>query len=127
MLGRKDHQRAIIKVKSHITAEQMRARGTPECQILLNELADRAADMSSDHQGMHAVALKAFAANQALLKLVCNRVFYVEMILPDNAQHPPTVAADIVRMVATKGDRRRQLATDKTIAEIAKQDSQSGA
>ena len=56
-----------------------------------------------------------------MLKLVCNRVSYVEMTLRDNALRPPIVAT-----IAIEGGRPRQLATERTLAEIAKQGSKSG-
>ena len=76
---------SVAKVKSHIDGKQAYCRNTPLWQMMINELADFAADVFTDHFGDAKADKAKLYASQALLRTVCKRVAAIEASLREYA------------------------------------------
>ena len=110
----------ITKVKSHIDGVQAYCRGTPYGHILVNELADFAAERYADHAGNGKADKNVYYKNVALLDAVCKRIAIIEATLREYSTDAPQVAADIISGCDAAGERRRQLLKEKTEARCKK-------
>ena len=86
----------VTKVKSHIGGVQTYCRGTPDGHILVNELADFAAERFADHAGEGKADKDAYYKSVALLEAVCKRIAAIEATLREYSTDAPQVASDII-------------------------------
>ena len=86
----------ITKAKLHIDGVQAYCRDTPYRHILVNEIADFAAERNCDHAGNIKADQSKYYQNKHLLELVCKRIAVVESTLRDYATDIPQVVADII-------------------------------
>lgn len=98
---------SVVKVKSYIEGVQAYCRNTPLRHIMVNELADFAAERFSDHTGNGKADKAKYYASQALLGIVCKRIAAVEASNCEYATDAPQVAADIVATIEVLGEQRR--------------------
>ena len=98
----------MTKAKSHINGVQAYCRNTPFRHVVVNELADFAADRYSDHAGDGKADKARFYGNQDLSGDVCKRFVAVEATLREYATDVPQVAADITTASEVIGEERRQ-------------------
>ena len=103
----------ITNVKSHINGVQAYCRDTPFRHILVNEIADFAADRYCDHAGNAKADQTKFYQSKHLLELVCKRIAVVESTLREYATDFPQVAADIIGACDAAGEARRQQIEDR--------------
>lgn len=112
----------VMKVKPHIDGKQAYCRDIPAGRIMVNELADFAADVYSDHFGKCGADKAKLYAAEAILLRVCKRISTLEASLREHSTDVPLVAADIVTSCETLGERRRvelHEATDQKVKVIA--------
>ena len=82
----------VTKVKSHIDGVQTYCRGTPYGHILVNELADFAAERNSDHAGNGKADKNIYHQSVALLEAVCKCIAAIEATLREYSTDVPQVA-----------------------------------
>ena len=114
----------ITKVKPHIDGVQAYCRGTPYGHILVNKIADFAAERYCDHAGGGKSDKDKYYQSTVLLELVCKRIAVIEFTLRGYSIGIPQVAADIINSCDAVGERRRQQIKDRTDSRIKKFTSQ---
>ena len=86
----------MVKVKPHINGKRAYCHNAPPSHVMVNELADFAADRLSYHFGDAKVDKAKCYASQALLGSVCKRIAAIEASLREYATDVSLVAADII-------------------------------
>lgn len=74
---------------------------------MINELADFAPDVCSNHSGDAKADDAKLYASQALLRSVCKRIAAIEASVREDSTDVPLVAADIITTCEAAGERRR--------------------
>ena len=88
--------------------------------ILVNELADFAAERYCDHAGGGKSDKDKYYQSTALLELVCKRIAVIEATLREYTTDILQVAADVINSCDAVGERRRQQIKDRTDSRIKK-------
>ena len=110
----------ITKVKSHIDGVQAYCRGTPFGHILVNELADFAADHFTDHAGLGKADQNLYRKNVVLLEAVCRRIAVIEANLREYTTDIAQVAVDIREGCDLAGEERRRLIKERAAVKCKK-------
>ena len=100
----------IVKIKSHSEAEDLVCRETPIWQMGVKNLADKAADLFSDHVGDKYQLLE-LRATEAKPKRVCLRLAALESELCRATEEATRVEADIVTAERDRGEKQRMKAS----------------
>ena len=104
----------VFKVKSHISWEEYLARGTPFRHMALNELADRAADLATDHLGLWEESRKNADQHYQKLFRICWRIAYIEANIRVHQDKRPVVEADLIVEAEAESHRRMQDVIEKS-------------
>lgn len=117
----------ITKVKSHATPAETFALGQTWERGTLDELADAAADICTDHRGDFATEIIAVGLSEILLEKVCCMNAHIQAMCwkLDNAP-PPVAKADVVHTAQVKGEGKRHALLAKAKQEIVMQESMYG-
>ena len=107
----------ITKLKSHSDAEHLLCRETPLWQMGVNNLADMAAELFSDHVG-DKYQMANFRATEAKHKKVCLRLAALEAAIRRGTEEKTRVAADIITTERERGERQRMQASAKADSRI---------
>lgn len=116
----------ITKVKSHIDGVQAYCRDTPFGHIIVNEIADFAADRYCDHAGDGKADKAKFYSSKDLMERVCKRIAVIESTLREYATDLPQVAAGVISACDAAGETRRQQIKDRKDSRIERFTSKYG-
>ena len=95
LLEQKDHFPTMVKVKSHATTIQVITLCNTIAMLALSELADTAADISTDRQGNRKEEVDANVAAEKQLEVICHRIAHIQVSSWRDANKPRISATDV--------------------------------
>ena len=116
----------ITTIKSHATLAQTLALGQTFEQGTLNELAEAAADIFTDHKDSFKVERNNVEQRETILEQICRRRAHIQMMCWRLDNRPPVVKADVTSNAQIANDDTRHGIATQARSDIELQESEYG-